>query len=33
MIFCKIYILVHAIKLSEFSQDDVPGTIMNVPPF
>ena len=33
MFFCKIYILVHAIELSEFSQDDVSDTIMNVPPF
>ena len=33
MLFCIIYILVHAFTNSEFSQDDVSGTRMNVPPF
>ena len=33
MLFCIIYILVHAITHSEFSQDDVSGTRMNDRPF
>ena len=33
MLFCIIYILVHAIIHSKFSQDDVSGTRMNVAPF
>ena len=31
-LFCIIYILVHAITNSEFSQDDVLGTRISVPP-
>ena len=31
MLFCIIYILVHGNTYSEFSQDDVSGTRMNVP--
>ena len=33
MLFCIINIFVHAITHSEFSQDDVSGTKMNVHPF
>ena len=32
-LFCIIYILVHVISHSEFSQDDVSGTRMSDPPF
>ena len=32
-LFCIIYILVFTITHSEFSQDNVSGTRMNVPPF
>ena len=32
-IFYIIILFVHAILHSEFSQDDVSGTIMSVPPF
>ena len=33
MLICIIYILVHAITHSEFGQEDVSDTRMNVPPF
>ena len=32
-LFCIIYILVHTITHSEFSQDDMSGTRISVPPF